>query len=188
MVKRSSHVVGHTDLREYLGNHSDFSFEIRVLNSLVKCGFACEHGGTYDDPVTQKPRQFDIRATQCFGNRFVRLAVECKNIRDASPLLVSCVPRAPEDAFHEIVASCRPWQVSARGAHDAVFVRTPAAGSECSTVRRVQHLRPRRRCWQGVRASWAERERRVGSEQCRRVREVGAGAELGSRSHVSILR
>ncbi len=108
MPKLSPRSVTKKDLTEFLEDVSDFSFEIRVLNALVNRGFTCEHGGTYDDPVTQKPRQFDIRATRRFGKRVLRLAVECKNLRDTFPLLISCVPRAPEESFHEIVYSFDP--------------------------------------------------------------------------------
>ncbi len=96
------------DLVEYLDNHSDFAFEIKVLNSLIASGFTCEHGGTYDDPVTNKPREFDIRATRTFEKRFLRLAVECKNLRTNFPLHISCLPRRDEEAFHEIAYSVNP--------------------------------------------------------------------------------
>jgi hypothetical protein len=79
-----------------------------VLRDLVDRGFVCEHGGTYDDPATGKPREFDIRATKRFGKRFVRLAVECKNLGDHFPLLVSCLPRRRDEAFQELIYSFNP--------------------------------------------------------------------------------
>jgi len=92
-------------LSKYLSDSSDFGFELRTLHDLIDLGFECDHSGTYTDPVTGKPRQFDIRATFCDGPRILRLAVECKHIRQFRPLLVSCVPRRFEEAFHEIVVS-----------------------------------------------------------------------------------
>lgn len=108
MPKLSPKPITKKDLNEFLKDYSDFGFELHVLNALIRDGFACEHSGTYDDPVTQKPRQFDIRATRRFGKYFLRLAVECKNLNDSCPLLISCVPRAAEESFHEISYSVNP--------------------------------------------------------------------------------
>jgi hypothetical protein len=108
MAKLKHDAITIVDLLEYLTGYSDFSFEIQVLNTLIAGGFACDHGRTYDDPVTKKPRQFDIRATKCFGKRFLRLAVECKNLRSNFPLLVSCLPRRDEESFYEVVVSVNP--------------------------------------------------------------------------------
>lgn len=119
MAKLKHDLVTKTDLMDYLTGESDFSFEVSTLRSLVKDGFSCDHGGTYIDPVTQKPRAFDIRAVKHFDNRHLRLAVECKNIRPYYPLLVSCVPRRDEEAFHEIIYSVDPERFPIRG-HDDV--------------------------------------------------------------------
>lgn len=108
MAKLKTDPIGQADLIEFLESSSDFSFELQVLNTLVEMGFSCEHGGSYTDRSTKKIRAFDIRATQAFDLRFLRLAVECKNIRPNNPLLVSCVPRRNEEAFHEIILSVNP--------------------------------------------------------------------------------
>ena len=51
------------DLNEYLSEStSDFSFELEVLKELRSHHLKCEHGGHYEDPVTKKSREFDIRA------------------------------------------------------------------------------------------------------------------------------
>jgi hypothetical protein len=100
--------ITQSDLIEFLDGHSDFSFEILVLKALTEKGFSCEHGGSYIDRVTRKVREFDIRATKAFGERFLRLAIECKNLRSNSPLLVSCVPRSVAESFHEIAVSVNP--------------------------------------------------------------------------------
>jgi len=90
------------DLLEYLSDSSDFAFELHTLKLLRTQGLTCEHGGLYEDPVTKKPRQFDIRAIARAGRHCVRLAIECKNIGANFPLLVSCVPRHIDESFHEI--------------------------------------------------------------------------------------
>jgi len=108
MAKLKPDAIAQADLLEYLNNHSDFSFEIEILKTLTGIGFACEHGGSYKDPVTKKTREFDIRATKIFGKSFLRLAVECKNLRENFPLLISCVPRRDDESFHEICISVNP--------------------------------------------------------------------------------
>lgn len=108
MAKLKSDPITQSDLIAFLDGHSDFSFEIETLNALVALGFSCDHAGTYDDPATQKPREYDIRATRQMGKLFLRLAVECKNLRPHYPLLVSCLPRRPEEAFHELSYSVNP--------------------------------------------------------------------------------
>jgi hypothetical protein len=91
------------DLLEFATTDSDFGFEMRVLAQLRADGFNCFHSGTYRDPVTDKIRQFDIRATMDRGDSTLALAVECKNLRPNNPLLVSAVPRNRDEAFHDLV-------------------------------------------------------------------------------------
>jgi len=106
MAKLKSDAINEKDIKEYLETCSDFDFELSVLKMLNDNAIECEHGGSYDDPVTGKSRQFDIRSiiptehseTQCT----IRLAVECKNIRENFPVLVSCVPRKEHESYHEI--------------------------------------------------------------------------------------
>ena len=51
--------INQTDIEEYLNDYADFSFELRVLKELVDLKLQCQHGGTYDDPITGKSREFD---------------------------------------------------------------------------------------------------------------------------------
>ncbi len=90
------------DLSEYLESSSDFSFELSTLRMLTSLGLKCAHGGLYDDPVTGKAREFDIRAVATASKTRIRLAIECKNIRENFPVLVSCVPRKETESYHEI--------------------------------------------------------------------------------------
>jgi len=71
-------------------------------------GVECEHGGHYEDPVTKKSREFDIRAIKTIDYRRVRMAVECKNIRENFPILVSCVPRHEQESYHQIALVHEP--------------------------------------------------------------------------------
>lgn len=68
----------------------------------------CEHGGHYDDPVTNKSREFDIRATKTIKHSRVRMAIECKNIRENFPILISCIPRHEQESFHQIAIVSEP--------------------------------------------------------------------------------
>jgi hypothetical protein len=94
--------IGAADMLEYLSGYSDFSFELQTLGLVRAHGLDCEHGGLYKDPITKKMREFDIRATAREGRYSVRLAIECKNIRENFPLLVSCVPRHDSESFHDV--------------------------------------------------------------------------------------
>jgi len=91
------------DLIEYLDEKSGLSFELQVLKLLSSFGFACQHGGSYKDPVKGIARQFEIRATGVIGPGKIHLAVECKRLQPSFPLLVLSVSRQSHEAFHELV-------------------------------------------------------------------------------------
>ena len=98
------------DLLEYLKT-DDFQFELEVFQLCLKGGDVAEHGGTYQDPVTKKDRQFDIRMRIAKNPFVLRLAIECKKLTRDFPLLVSRVPRRKEENFHDIIIS-RPTAVA----------------------------------------------------------------------------
>lgn len=84
----------------------DFDLELFVYRSLQERGISAVHAGTYIDPVTNKPRQFDIRAgmrveTDCY----ISLAIECKSLTPDFPIVISRVPRPREESFHEVIKS-----------------------------------------------------------------------------------
>lgn len=108
MAKLEDSPIGKSDLIDFLSSCSDFSFELQVLKMLRDQDIECQHGGHYTDPVTKKSREFDIRAQKTIGQRRVRLAIECKNIRDNFPVLVSCMPRNIEECYHEIAIIKEP--------------------------------------------------------------------------------
>lgn len=115
MAKLKKDPITQADLIEFLESESDFAFELSILRSLQSEGFECEHAGSYDDPYTEKPRQFDIRATKRFGKGIIRLAVECKNVGMNFPVLISCVPRSELESFHEVAFSLDPVLRSTSG-------------------------------------------------------------------------
>jgi hypothetical protein len=104
------------DLADFLESNSDFAFEMRVVAQLRALGFECSHSGTYRDPVTDKIRQFDIRAIKDQGNSTLALAVECKNLRHNSPLLLSAVPRTTPESFHDLLV----WNPQSYYVHESV--------------------------------------------------------------------
>ena len=112
MAKLKTDPITDVDLVDYLNTTSDFGFEIKVVKVLASLGFKLQHGGTYVDPVTDKPRQFDIRAVLGSNKRIIRLAVECKNLKPHFPLLVSCIPRSKSESFHDIIVSVDGERVS----------------------------------------------------------------------------
>jgi hypothetical protein len=96
------------DLQRYLATQNDdFALELFAHSTLIHHGLTSDHGGTYTDPVTGKARQFDVRALRFFDtlNREIYLAVECKSLSRAFPLVVSRVPRRTQESYHEIIRS-----------------------------------------------------------------------------------
>lgn len=108
MAKLKTDQIEKSDLLEYLNSYSDFSFELGVLKMLRERGLECEHGGHYEDPVTNKSREFDIRAKKTIKQWRIRAAIECKNIREHFPILISCVPRHEQEAYHQIALVAEP--------------------------------------------------------------------------------
>lgn len=112
MPKLKDDKITKPDLEDYLKQKSDFSFEMQILKLIKDEGFECEHGGSYEDPVTNKFREFDIRAKYSPSipryrpNRInFHLAIEAKNLQPNFPLLISSVPRPKEESFHQIIIS-----------------------------------------------------------------------------------
>ena len=113
MAKLQEQPIAKDDIVEYLNCFSDFAFEIAVLRQLVSLGFICEHAGTYEDPVTQRTREFDIRARKrLIDERNFQLnlsfSVECKNLRENFPLVVHCMPREERECFVDLIWASEP--------------------------------------------------------------------------------
>lgn len=91
------------DLLGYITSKDDFAFEREVFHKAVGLGLSAKHAGLYEDPVTNKPRQFDIRASKTVRDQAISLAIECKGLDVTFPLLVSCVPRTRDETFHDVL-------------------------------------------------------------------------------------
>jgi hypothetical protein len=111
MANLNNNPITEADLEEYLQGYSDFSFEVQVLNKFTKLGFICEHSGTYDDPITNKSREFDIRAIYTKSYMRLCLSVECKNLRDNFPLITHCLPRKRIESYNEILRTYTPGEL-----------------------------------------------------------------------------
>lgn len=103
MAKLKNCEIVTNDIINYADNYSDFDFELKVLSLLNHSNYKCQHGGIYEDPITNKSREFDIRAFREYGRLRVRLAVECKNIRANFPLVLHGINRQKHESFHEIL-------------------------------------------------------------------------------------
>jgi hypothetical protein len=103
MAKLQPTPITAKDLDDFTANNSDFDFEMNVLALLQNAGLQCRHAGTYRDPVTDKIRQFDMRAFLHNGEYTLAMAVECKNFRPNNPLLISAMPRSQEEGFHNVL-------------------------------------------------------------------------------------
>ncbi|MDH4215343.1 MAG: hypothetical protein OEV23_00375 [Gallionella sp.] len=140
MAKLKSDQITKCDLLEYLNSYSDFSFELAVLKMLRERNIECDHGGHYEDPVTNKSREFDIRATKTINNLQagtpnlrVRMAIECKNIRENFPILISCIPRHEQESHHQIaqvgIHKSRATMFSIRDSHSLYKKNEPVGKS-----------------------------------------------------------
>jgi hypothetical protein len=118
MSKPKNQVIERAHLEAYRSTRSEFAFEMKVLSRLSQLGFSCEHSGTYSDPVTEKVRQFDIRARIRWQDDVLSLAVECKSLLATAPLVLSRAPRKRNEAFHQVMRipikrpnhhDLRPW-------------------------------------------------------------------------------
>lgn len=108
MIKLLPDPITLSDVKKYLNNYSDFSFELQVLKKFVDLGFDCSHGGTYEDPVTSKSREYDIRALLQKKSIRVHLSIECKNIRENFPLVVHCLERKENESYNELIFTFEP--------------------------------------------------------------------------------
>jgi hypothetical protein len=145
--------IQQADIEDYLKGQSDFAFETEVVRSVNSLGLQLEHGGTYDDPVTKKPRQFDIRASFSQGDVETRLqilmAIEAKNLQKNNPLVVHAIPRKTSESFHCVMGSWyrEPKPHSIPGQHVFPQLASPslhygeggACGKSMDQVHRLEH-------------------------------------------------
>jgi len=95
-----------SDVRKVVTDEDDFGHEMRVGALLqITPAIEFEHGGTYKDEVTGKPRQFDFRCSLRKETALLSLAVECKNLSVEAPLVMSGTWRRKKEAFHDLIES-----------------------------------------------------------------------------------
>lgn len=97
-----------SDVGNYFKTKTDLALELFVYKLACDLGFEAVHGGTYIDPVSQKVRQYDVRASMQRGQYCLRLAIECKALSPAAPLVVACTRRAFDDAVVDFVHAIDP--------------------------------------------------------------------------------
>lgn len=96
------------DVQDYFDNHSDFGFEVKVRDVLVRAGASYSHGGTYSDPTTGLRREFDFRVVKQMHRNpestcTLYMAIECKNLRSRRPLVITTMPRSESESNHSIL-------------------------------------------------------------------------------------
>ena len=97
------------DLTDYLREDSSFAFEMRVREIFASKDLRIEHGGTYADPHSGLPRQFDLQAD--LNCRLWKsplklfLAAECKSLSEFAPMLVYRSLRSVDEAGHQLIAT-----------------------------------------------------------------------------------
>jgi hypothetical protein len=123
--------ISAADIKSIVAAEDDFGHEMRVGAAIQKIGcIELQHGGTYTDTVTGKPRQFDYRCMLAKGgtpalrleipakgsaregtlthlNEATRmvLTVECKNLNPSFPLVVCGRSRQEGEAFNDLILS-----------------------------------------------------------------------------------
>jgi hypothetical protein len=102
------------NIKQTLLDSDDFGHELRVGHVLANIPPSqqpydrrivkpAEHGGTYIDQVTGKPRQFDYRCkvvSLAGSSESIFLAVECKNVSQEQPVVVCGRPRFDNESYH----------------------------------------------------------------------------------------
>lgn len=93
-------------IKDAVIKEDDFAFEMKVAALFARYpAYTTLHGGTYTDSVTNKPRQYDFRATITKDAAKVFLAIECKNLSPESPLIICGRPRLSNESFHDLINS-----------------------------------------------------------------------------------
>ena len=144
--------ISASDIQKILATEDDFGHEMRVGAAIRAIpSFNVQHGGTYTDSVSGKPRQFDYRCSLTKetktllltistgggtgdeawtpSNQATRLAlaIECKNLNPSFPLVICGTSRQEGEAFQDLIVSVGSSVVvqrgveAAGGAHSRVY-------------------------------------------------------------------
>lgn len=103
-AKLSDKPITKTDLEKFIKTQDDFALELFAYSTVRDLGFEATHAGAYNDPITGKTRQFDVRASRSYGQDLhVYLAIETKSLQSSFPLLISQIPRTPRESFQDVM-------------------------------------------------------------------------------------
>jgi hypothetical protein len=95
-----------SDIRNVVASEDGFGHEMRVGAAIRGVpAIAMQHGGTYTDPASGKPRQFDYRCALRKEAASLSLAVECKSLSRSVALAVCGIKRRDDEAFHDLIES-----------------------------------------------------------------------------------
>lgn len=111
MNNKDKETVSLDDVIKYSKEYSDFAFELAVASNVRQCDIEVfDQSGIYKDPNTNIPREFDIRARRVLKQDNVLamqghalFPIECKNIRDHSPLVVHCIRRDLSKSYQNAI-------------------------------------------------------------------------------------
>ena len=96
--------ISPSDIKNLVLKEDDFGHEMRVGKLIRNIpNINTQHGGTYIDSVSGKPRQFDFRCSLQKNSAEINLAVECKNLNTSAPLVVCGTKRQKDEAFHDLI-------------------------------------------------------------------------------------
>jgi hypothetical protein len=103
MMPTTSKRITADAIAAFLDARDDFDLELFAVRLLKARGWDAHHRGTYTDPVTEKPRQYDVWARAQFPLHCdMLMAVECKSLAVEFPLLLSRV-RNEVDSDHDLL-------------------------------------------------------------------------------------
>ena len=106
--KNAPKPITQADLSQFVQEESSFAFEMKVRELFAAKRFRYRHGGTYDDPHTGLPRQFDVTVDLNLSGAYIpfrlRMAIECKCLSEFAPMLVYRSPRSAYEAGHHVIA------------------------------------------------------------------------------------
>lgn len=149
MAKCKQDPITEADLQEWLDQSPDFAFEQEVYSAVRNVADNArgisefQHKGTYHDPATGTPREFDIRAMFRLIARgpiqkSLFLAIECKNVAAFAPVVIGCVPRSETECFHYLVQADgqSPGIRRLELAKSSFYENKQPVGKNCSQVRR----------------------------------------------------
>jgi len=84
VAKLREKAIDAADIKQYLTSRDDFDLELYVFRIARELHFEASHGGSYQDPVTGKARQYDVRARLVRETEQIALAIECKALKPSS--------------------------------------------------------------------------------------------------------